>query len=185
MKRTHPTTTTEEQPQPLILLTGARGSGKSTVCARAAQLWRERGGVPAGLLTRTAGPHRWLVDIATGEERILAAEGELLDGPRWGRFSFSRETLDWGNAVMRRAVAGPADLVLLDEIGPLEMAAGEGLLPALQALLGGCVRALVVVRPELLEQLRALAGARPVRTYEVTMENREKLPAAITGEECP
>lgn len=169
--------------RPLVLLTGAMGVGKSTVCQRLAALWRERGGAPAGLLTRTAGPERYLVDAATGEERLLAAEGQELDGPRWGRFSFSQEALDWGHVAMHAAVAGPADLVLLDEVGPLELVAGKGLLSTLWILLSSDKAALVVVRPALLEQLRALAGGRTVRVYEVTLENRAGLAESIVRSE--
>jgi nucleoside-triphosphatase THEP1 len=163
----------------LILLTGARGIGKSTVCQRLVALWRERGGVPAGLITRTVGPERYLVDVATGEERLLAAEDTALAGPRRGKFSFSEEALVWGNEVVRRAVAGPADLVLLDEVGPLELVKGAGFLPALEALLGSEQDALVVVRPGLLEQVQAMATGRTMRVAEVTVREREVLPGHI------
>jgi len=168
----------------LILITGAVGIGKSTVCQRLVMLWRERGGVPGGVLTRTAGRERSIVDVVTGEERLLAAEGVELAGPRWGRFSFSQETLDWGNEVMRQAVAGPADLVLLDEVGPLELAAGSGFLPALKILLGSKKAGLVVVRPALLEQVRAMGSGHTVRVYEVTLENRAGLPEQIMKREA-
>jgi nucleoside-triphosphatase THEP1 len=158
--------------------------GKSTVCQRLVALWRERGGVPAGLITRTAGPERYLVDVASGEERLLAAEGTALAGPRRGKFSFSQEALAWGNEVMQAAVGGPADLVLLDEVGPLEMVKGTGFLPALEILLGSGKDALVVVRPALLEKVRGMAGARAVRTCEVTAENREVLPERISSREA-
>ena len=163
----------------LILLTGARGIGKSTVCQRLVALWRERGGVPAGLITRTAGPERYLVDVASGEERLLAAEDTALAGPRRGKFSFSEEALGWGNEVVRRAVAGPADLLLLDEVGPLELVKGAGFRPALEILLGSGKDALVVVRPALLEKVRGMAGTRVVRTYKVTLEDREGLAERI------
>jgi nucleoside-triphosphatase THEP1 len=163
----------------LILLTGVRGVGKSTVCLRLVELWRERVGTPGGLLTRTAGRERYAVDVATGEERLLAAEGEALAGPRGGRFSFSQETLKWGNEVVRQALTGPADLVLLDEVGPLELVAGEGLLPALKMLLGSEKAGLVVVRPALVEQVRAMATGRTAQVCEVTLENRDELPGHI------
>ncbi len=163
----------------LVLLTGERGVGKSTVCARLAGLWRECGGAPAGLLTRTDGPRRFLVDIATGEGRLLAAEGEELAGPRWGRYSFSQEALDWGNEALRRAAQGPADLLLLDEAGPLELVVGEGLRPGLFFLLQGKGPGLVVVRPALVEQVRGRAAGRAVRVAVVTVENREGIAGEI------
>ena len=170
-------------PSPLILLSAPAGAGKSTVCARLAHLWRERGPQPGGVLTRTAGQDRHAVDVATGEERLLAAEGQPLAGPHWGRFTFAAETLAWGNEVVRRALAGPADLVLLDEVGPLELVTGEGFLPALKILLGREKAGLVVVRPALLEQVRDLAPGRVIRCYEVTLENREELAEEIVKRE--
>lgn len=164
----------------LILLTGVQGIGKSTVCQRLAALWRDRGGAPAGLITRTAGPERYVVDVASGEERLLATAGEeALAGPRLPCFSFSQEALDWGNAVVQAAVARPADLVLLDEVGPLELAQGVGLLPALKILLGSGKAALIVVRPALLEQAQAMAAGRTVQVCEVTAAEREALPGRI------
>ncbi len=119
------------------------------------------------------------------EGRAVIQEGRALAGPRWGRFTFAAETLAWGNEVVRRALAGPADLVLLDEVGPLELAAGEGFLPALKMLLGREKAGLVVVRPALLEQVGAMAAGRAALVYEVTPENRDGLPAELVGRLLP
>lgn len=167
--------------EPLLLLTGTTGAGKSTVCLRLAALCREQGHTPAGIVTQSDGPRRYLLDLASGEQQLLAADGEALAGPRWGRFSFCQEALDWGNEAVRRAVEGPADLVLLDEVGPLELIAGAGFLPALERLLGSEKAGLIVVRPALLESLRTLARGRPAEVYEVTGESRDALPALIAA----
>ena len=70
------------------------------------------------------------------------------------RWHFEEETLAWGNEAL--AAAGEADLVLIDELGPLELTHGRGLSAGPALLDGGrCRAAVVVIRPELLEQARA------------------------------
>lgn len=164
---------------PLILLIGPQGIGKTTLCLRLAeQFTAHRKGV-AGIVTELAGSRRYVLDLTGGERKLLAAAGEPLLGPRWGRYAFSQETLDWGNSVVAQAVAGRADLVILDEVGPLELVAGEGFLPALRAIVAADEAGLVVVRPALVDEVNSMVGTRSVMIWEVTVENRGDLPGHI------
>ena len=97
---------------------------------------------------------------------------------RWGRYSFAPEALEWGVQTLKAAT--PCDLLVVDELGPLELEAGEGLVAALDVLdEGGFSLALVVVRPELVEKLEERLGGRVAQVLEVTLANREQLPALI------
>jgi len=75
---------------------------------------------------------------------------------------------------------GQSELVLVDEIGKLELWRGEGLAPVLRLLEAGeAQRALVIVRQELLAELQArLAGVETV-IFEVTADNRDGMPAHV------
>jgi hypothetical protein len=85
----------------------------------------------------------------TGEVRTLAHR-QHSGGQQW---AFVEETLEWGNSVLASAV--PTDLLVLDELGPLEWVEGRGWTTGLSAVDSGLYRyALVVVRPELVEQAR-------------------------------
>lgn len=72
-----------------------------------------------------------------------------------GHWLFSSASLAWGNDFLANSL--PADLFIVDEIGPLELVRGKGWTNALQALRSQKYRlALVVIRPSLLEPAQAL-----------------------------
>lgn len=167
---------------PLFLLTGLPGVGKTTVCLGLARSLAERGWSVGGIVTLAEGKRRRALDLGSGRRRLLAVSGETPagpSGPRWGPYRFSYRTLAWGNAVLLRAVE-EMNLVILDEVGPLELVMGEGFLPALQAVLGRPAPGLVVVRPSLLRQVGEMA-ARPIVLWEVTAANRDALPEEIAA----
>jgi nucleoside-triphosphatase THEP1 len=110
-----------------------------------------------------------------------------LGGPRVGPYSFEPAVLDRALRVLRRAISAGCDLLMVDEIGPLELEQGEGFAPILDLLpVEGPTHTLIVVRPALLDPLLLrLRGAvrRPCRTgftvFSVTEENRDELPLQI------
>lgn len=164
----------------LLLLSGERGVGKSTVCLRLVEQLRGLGCPVGGVITLCAETRRYALDIVGGDQRLLAVEDRDLQGPTWGRFNFSQDTLDWAHAVVREAIAHRAALVILDEIGPLEIILRQGFLPALQALIAAPGVGLVVVRPTLLRRLRRrVEKERPVTQRTVTLGNREGMPGRI------
>ncbi len=163
---------------PLYLLTAPSGAGKTTFCAALAEQARAAGWDVAGLLSPPVFENGQKVAIRaqalrTGETRPLAkrlpsplgrgAGGEGLPSPLGrgaggeglplGHWLFSPSTLAWGNDLLASCL--PADLFLVDELGPLELLRGEGWTNALAALRSQNYRlGLVVVRPELVQVAR-------------------------------
>ena len=69
------------------------------------------------------------------------------------RWSFYPEIVDWGNQVLKNAV--PCELLIVDELGPLEFERGEGWIAGLSAVDSGEYQiALVVIRPSLLKKAK-------------------------------
>ena len=178
-------------PGPQIgLLTGPVGVGKTTVAERVVGLARRKGLLCGGLLapamTNSCGQKAgiWGVDVETGERRILARTDRNLSGPLVGPYSFDAQALDWAVGVINRALepATPraCDLVVVDEIGKLELWHGTGLAPVLPRLAAGAgSRSLVLVRRSLLGELQArLAPAEQV-VFAVDEENRGALAPQI------
>jgi iron complex transport system ATP-binding protein len=140
-----------------LLVTGARGAGKSEWCSRLAAAARRQGWRVAGVLSpavvqagRKVGID--LVEVASSERRRLAdlrqGSGDGATTERWG---FRDATLAWANQALRDAAQAQPDLLLIDELGPLELQRGTGLaagLAAVDGLSGGL--ACAVVRPALL-----------------------------------
>ena len=167
----------------IVILSGEAGSGKTTICTQVVAL--AQGLVVAGVLTlpRFAGGCKVgldVEDIRTGQRRPLAERVEATDGPATEGWHFHADGLAWGSMILRRAT--PCDLLVIDELGPLELAQGQGWMVGLDLLRASRYRlALVVVRPALLPCFRERLGGVEPLTLAVTEANREALPREITA----
>ena len=170
------------------LLTGPVGAGKTTAASRVAGLARKRGFVCGGLLAPAmldGCGHKvgiWGADLRTGERRTLARTDRVLGGPSAGPYSFDADVLDWATGVTERDT-GTCDLLIVDEIGRLELEEDTGLAPVLSRLSSGRVgRSLVLVRDSLLDPLKARLGPAELALFAISVENRKELPSRIADE---
>jgi nucleoside-triphosphatase THEP1 len=162
-----------------IVLAGERGAGKSTVCRETIALAQARGYSCGGVLTlgRPDGALD-VLDVRSGYVCRLTLEPDANQAVIQGRFRFDPETLAWGDAVLAQAT--PCHLLVVDELGPLEIERGEGWSKAFDVLYkANFTLALVVVRSELIAhaQLKLPAGA--VNVFTVTAHNRDDLPRLL------
>jgi len=178
------------------VLTGKVHIGKTTVCRAVADLARQRGYCVHGILTPPILDKNGVrlgievVDIASGERRELARlrpasrEAELdwdRVGPRVGPYHFDPVALQWGQDVVARAIAVGCDLLIVDEIGRLELEQNQGFNHVLHLLETSIVlRSLLVVRASLLDAFRRRLPELEFITFEVTEDNRHTLPFEIT-----
>jgi len=167
------------------LLTGPVGVGKTTVAERVVRLARQQGLACSGLLApamvNSCGQKIgiWGVDVFVGERRTLACTDRDPGGPTVGPYVFDAAALAWAVAVLEKAI-GACDLLVVDEIGKLELWRGIGLAPILPRLASGEVgRALVLVRDSLLAELQGRLGSVEQIVVEVNEENRGELPSRI------
>lgn len=139
--------------------------------------------------------------IARGEEWVLGRSDTELDGPRFGRFSFSSAGISRAVDCLRGILTAlpdfslspspdqppdpapnrsraPRPVVIIDEIGPLELTQGAGLAPVLP-LLAGAGHLLLVVRPSLASRVEALVPRHERRVITVASENRTSLAPTI------
>lgn len=118
----------------LLIIEGPSGSGKTTWCMQLLEQAKLRKITIAGLLSPAVfmGNQKTgieLMNIQTGERRLLATRGKSREGsPARGPWSFDQEVLNWGNAILRSIP--PCQVVIIDEIGPLEFEQHIGLLEA-------------------------------------------------------
>lgn len=170
----------------LWVVSGPIGAGKTTLCRGLADRARAAGWDVAGLLSPGvfAGEQKTAIlleDLRSGERRLLASSA-----PRpgfdlsLGRWHFDPAALAWGNRVLVQST--PCDLLIVDELGPLELLRGEGFTAAPAVLVEGRYRlAVAVVRPALVE---TFGDRLPVQRI-VTLEGVgavEWLAAALWGE---
>jgi nucleoside-triphosphatase len=140
----------------LIIVTGDRGAGKTTFCARLIELARSSGRSIGGVLSPALfeqGEKIGIdtIDLRTDERRRLADHFDPAHGgPSTQRWSFHTEVIAWGNEVLHAAT--PCELLIVDELGTLEFDRGEGWMAGLNAIDAGDYRmGVVVIRPELLD----------------------------------
>jgi nucleoside-triphosphatase THEP1 len=164
----------------IIVLTGERGVGKSTACRETVALAQSAGYACGGLVTLAHDDVRDVLDVSSGDVRRLTHDGDAAQAVDQGRFRFDPQGLAWGNRALIRAT--PCDLLVIDEIGPLELERGEGWMNAFNVLRGrDFALALVVVRPELVVQAQPRLPDRATLVMAVTRENRDQLPGTLMG----
>jgi len=139
----------------LTIITGPRASGKSAWCSQFIENARADGLKVGGVLSqpvliegRKVGID--LLDLRTGEERRLAnPRTTSSEGLKTERWLFDTQTLSWANQVLRDLP--PCDIVIIDELGPLEFTRDEGLEEGMRIVDDKRFpEMVVVVRPELL-----------------------------------
>jgi len=141
----------------IALLTGEIQSGKTSLCLEVVAAAREAGIQLGGLVSPGVFQEREkiaidVIDVRSGERRRLA------DGPggrstaiSTRRWAFHPEAVAWGTQVLQEAV--PCQLLVIDELGPLEFQRGEGWVSGFRAVASGdYTSALLVIRPSLLKE---------------------------------
>lgn len=173
----------------VLVLTGHIGSGKSTVAARVVALARKRGLRCGGLLCSArldADGRKVGIDgerLGTGERRHLADRSISRPGLRCGVWRFEPDAMEWSLRVLMGAVSQRPDLLVIDELGPMELLEDRGLAPIIPELKAGRVPlALVLVRKSLLPALMERLMGCEIRVYETAPETRNALPETIARE---
>lgn len=171
----------------VTIITGERGSGKSTLCYQLYRRAVELGSPICGVVSVAVYDSLEekigfdVVNLGSQRSAPLARKDGSLIGSRWACYSFSDDVMNDCISSTVTALDSGVDLLVLDEVGPLELSAAKGFLPILKYLecSGLPAETFVVVRPSLCDQLdRFFLSCRTtasVQTVEVTAENRDAL----------
>jgi nucleoside-triphosphatase THEP1 len=169
----------------VFILAGDTGSGKTTRAQEVVDGLRARGlrvgGILApGLLEDGRRTGFDLVNLGTGESAPLAREraGEAGRHAQWGRFSFSPDGLALGQKALGRD-ARTADVVVVDEVGPFELAGG-GWSAALDALARDHAGPVVlVVRASIVDAVKGRWGSADTVVWEAATTPSEEIVSAL------
>lgn len=110
----------------LVLLTGPPGVGKTTMVNRLYDHYSAKGVRIGGISTREERENGQRVgfkikDLGTGKEGWLARKSSF-QGPRIGSYRVVSEDLEKiGVGALERALEERCDMIIVDEIGPMEM----------------------------------------------------------------
>ena len=161
----------------IIIVTGAIGTGKTTVCEKVIQIARGQGYSCGGIITcKTQNGDIVIEDVQTGETEVLASISNTYQGPRTAKYFFNPEGIDFGIQAIDRGIT--SDVLLVDELGHLELS-GQGFAKVIEQIVAGKVKnCIVVVREQLLPAFLPRLGA-TTSIFETTISNRNKLPGEI------
>ena len=158
---------------PVILLTGEKGSGKTTFLSSLVALLREHGRQAGGILApavlaeeRQTGYD--LLDLSKGTLRPFCRAGIAPTGMSVGPYHVYPDAVQAGITVLERDARARVDLLCIDEVGPLELAGG-GWAPVLERLLPHPpVPVLLTVRPSLRERIIERWGCSAAEVWDIT-----------------
>ncbi|MFA6596339.1 MAG: nucleoside-triphosphatase [Ignavibacteriaceae bacterium] len=143
----------------VFIYTGEKGIGKSTYIQ---ERFLQKPGV-CGILQPRIDGIKYLVDVVSGEKKRLELDPlhpqeEVIT---IGNYAFSKEIFRWGRQKLSEAASSANNLLIVDEIGPLELSS-TGLEPELtmviQSGLNSGKNLLLVVRPKLIEEVKEKYG---------------------------
>lgn len=158
MKKSYKKLTTRIK-KTVIGITGKSGSGKTKLCQKIIEIVIAENGIVAGVISPAVIINKEKVGIVTknlsnGEERILTQivkdDLEIADLGIW---KFNQETIAWVESYFGQIET--CDLLVLDEIGPLEFESKRGWVRAFSDLERIQYRmVLITFRPKYIETMR-------------------------------
>ncbi|MFQ5710904.1 MAG: NTPase [Candidatus Geothermarchaeales archaeon] len=166
-----------------FFLTGQSGVGKTTVIEKIFQALRNRGLRVGGMITREVrkGGIRVgfeIIDLASGARGWLAHVDQAV-GPRVGKYRVNLEDLDnIGVGALLRSVE-EADIIVCDEIGPMELASPR-FREALSTIVGSGKTILATIHQRYSERPPEEVRRAPDSTmYRITFMNRDNVPLLV------
>jgi len=159
-----------------LLLTGRPGVGKTTVIKAVAEtLGNRAGGFYTEEIRGPGGRKGFRLVTLDGQETVMAHVNLRGQGrPRVSRYGVDVGAIDRvGVAALRRAM-NECEVVIIDEIGKMELFSGQFRDAVLQAA-GGPRPVVATVMSKPNPWVDALKSLPQIEIWEVTMENRERM----------
>ncbi|PJF37393.1 MAG: hypothetical protein CUN49_00600 [Candidatus Thermofonsia Clade 1 bacterium] len=147
------------EPPQIILISGESGVGKTQWCDQMRAFaerhaLRTAGLISYGIFERGQKIAISLCALPSGEQRLLAKRREYTPGTPTPQWAFDEATLAWGDSIL--AASEACDVLIIDEIGPLELLHAQGWQSAFAVLAAQRYQvACVVVRPTLVARFQA------------------------------
>lgn len=166
---------------PRILLEGRPGVGKTTVALRLVAELRARGVDVAGFTTRELRERGRRVGFEIEDlagERAVLAHVDLPGPPRVGRYGVDVAALE---RVALPALARPADVVVLDELGKMELGSATLRRAVSERFDAGGATIVATVHAHAHPFVDALLRRPDVEVVRVTPRSREALPSRLAA----
>ncbi len=163
----------------IVLLTGAQGVGKTTLLTRAIAHMRKNGLSVGGILSHVRHSDSVRIgydieNILTGEHTTLCRADHGVTGKVVGSFVFDDEGLTLGAKALAWDSVRECSVVIVDEVGPLEMQGGGWAEAAQQLFRIEEKKIVLVVRPGLVNDIQAAWGFVPERVWDMKSLDEEE-----------
>jgi nucleoside-triphosphatase len=165
------------------LITGEPGIGKTSVLMKTVDLIKAHGYRVGGVFSRELKEKGnrigfEMIDVATGLKKILASSN-LNVGPKIGRYRINLKNLAELGAEGLVAAVEVADIIICDEIGPMELFSPE-FRRAVKATVASGKPVIGIIHKRLKDPIIEEVKSSPnVEIIEVTRENRDILPGRL------
>jgi len=163
-----------------LLITGRPGVGKTTVIQKVAALLGQRAGGFYTQEMRGPGGRKGfrLVTLPAGGREAVMAHVDIRPRNRVGRYGVDVAALDSVGVAAIRAAIQLCDVIVVDEIGKMEMFSGEFRGAVLKAMSSDKIVVATVMQQNH-DWIVALKGMPQVTVWHVTESNRNDLPARV------
>jgi nucleoside-triphosphatase len=168
----------------LILIEARPGAGKTTALRRLADLLREQGLALAGFLTeeiRERGRRVGFAIETLGGERGTLAHIDFRGPPRVGRYGVDLAEFE---RLSLPVLEAPADVVLVDELGKMELAS-DAFRDAVASLLERKAPVVATVHAHRHQFTDRLKGRPDTELVRLTRSNRDELPGRLAERIAP
>jgi nucleoside-triphosphatase len=160
----------------IIVLTGAPGVGKTTAVLRVARELKERGVKVGGIVSRELRINNMrigfeFIDLTSNDRSVLASITG--NGPKVGKYFVNVAGCNFAAERLTDAIRN-SDLIICDEIGPMELKSKE-LIDSAKNLLYVDKKVIVVVHQKLQHLLTDEFRNKSSLLINLDLENREKV----------
>lgn len=145
----------------IYILKGAIGLGKTTSLLNYCKGKNTIGGI----LSPVINGKRHFLDIRSNEMKLMESLKEETETLNIGRYKFSPKAFDWANKILIECENKNYELIIIDEIGPLELQ-GKGFASTLKLLLNN-----QEIKPDLLLVVRESLVNEVLKYFGIKKEN--------------
>ncbi len=170
----------------LLLLAGPPRTGKTTILQKVVEKLSGRGFRIGGMISEEIHNERTrfgfeIYDVSTGQRGILAHVHQPV-GPKLGKYRVNLQDLNSIGARSIKDAIFKADVVVVDEIGPMELFSDE-FKDAVEEVLASQKPLIATIHYRMkAPMIQKLKSREDAHLIEISLENRDQLPILIAEE---